>query len=268
MGKASHDKLRRLQDLLRREIPRGDAGLIFERALDLLLEKVEKGKLGVPSKAAPPKAAPSRSSVLKRIDRLLSLLGNRDIARAAWTAPPGRETRVSAASSPRMAGDAPSARSWSSTTSSPSHWAGPRPPRTSPCAAGDTTNTRQNWCSVVSWTGPLRNGRAAAATAGRDRVESAFGGPNGTRPAARSPGSRRMFDGDRAVPLTQKLTGRPGPSLYLANRACRVGGSSLPRHPIPRRPRDLRDGRVPASPRPPSSRAGTPRWRDAGRPAA
>jgi hypothetical protein len=48
MGQESHDKLRRVQDLLRREIPSGDAGKIFERALDLLLEKVEKAKLGVP----------------------------------------------------------------------------------------------------------------------------------------------------------------------------------------------------------------------------
>jgi hypothetical protein len=63
MGKESHDKLRRVQDLLRREIPSGDAGKIFERALDLLLERVEKARLGVPSKAAvtPPKAATSRS---------------------------------------------------------------------------------------------------------------------------------------------------------------------------------------------------------------
>ena len=44
IGKESHDRLRRLQDLLRREIPDGDAGVIVERALNLLLEKVEKAK--------------------------------------------------------------------------------------------------------------------------------------------------------------------------------------------------------------------------------
>jgi hypothetical protein len=48
IGRESHDELRRLQDLLRREIPTGDPGLIFERALHLLLEKVEKAKLGKP----------------------------------------------------------------------------------------------------------------------------------------------------------------------------------------------------------------------------
>src|SRR4029453_8309622 len=46
IGKESHDKLRRLQALLRREIPSGDPGAIFDRAVALLLEKVEKQKLG------------------------------------------------------------------------------------------------------------------------------------------------------------------------------------------------------------------------------
>jgi hypothetical protein len=46
IGQDAHDKLRRLQTLLRREIPDGDPGLIFERFLDVLLEKVEKAKLG------------------------------------------------------------------------------------------------------------------------------------------------------------------------------------------------------------------------------
>jgi hypothetical protein len=46
MGRESHDELRRLQALLRREIPSGDPGLIFVRALHLLLERVEKAKLG------------------------------------------------------------------------------------------------------------------------------------------------------------------------------------------------------------------------------
>jgi len=46
IGQDAHEKLRRLQALLRREIPDGDPGAIFERALTLLLEKVEKAKLG------------------------------------------------------------------------------------------------------------------------------------------------------------------------------------------------------------------------------
>jgi hypothetical protein len=53
IGKESHDKLRRVQALLRREIPDGDPGAIFERAVSLLLEKVEKAKLGAAAKPRP-----------------------------------------------------------------------------------------------------------------------------------------------------------------------------------------------------------------------
>jgi hypothetical protein len=50
IGPVSHGRLRRVQALLRREIPDGDPGAIFDRAIALLLEKVEKEKLGVGSK--------------------------------------------------------------------------------------------------------------------------------------------------------------------------------------------------------------------------
>jgi len=53
IGKESHDKLRRVQALLRREIPNGDPGAIFDRALTLLLQKVEKAKLGAAAKPRP-----------------------------------------------------------------------------------------------------------------------------------------------------------------------------------------------------------------------
>jgi hypothetical protein len=46
VGQATHDKLRRLQALLCREIPDGDAGAIVDRALTVLLEQVERAKLG------------------------------------------------------------------------------------------------------------------------------------------------------------------------------------------------------------------------------
>ncbi len=50
IGPETHEKLRRLQALLRREIPDGDPGAIFDRALTVLLEKVEKTKLGAVAK--------------------------------------------------------------------------------------------------------------------------------------------------------------------------------------------------------------------------
>ena len=53
IGRESHDKLRRVQALLRREIPDGDPGAIFDRAIALLLGKVEKAKMGAASKPRP-----------------------------------------------------------------------------------------------------------------------------------------------------------------------------------------------------------------------
>jgi hypothetical protein len=53
IGQETHEKLRRLQALLRREIPDGDPGAIFDRALTALLDKVEKRKLGAADKPRP-----------------------------------------------------------------------------------------------------------------------------------------------------------------------------------------------------------------------
>jgi hypothetical protein len=55
--KETHDKLRRVQNLLCREIPGGDPAAIFERALDLLLEDVEKKKLAAAAKPGPPRGS-------------------------------------------------------------------------------------------------------------------------------------------------------------------------------------------------------------------
>ena len=65
IGKESHDKLRRLQALLRREIPDGDPGAIFDRALTLLLEKVEKAKLGATAKPRPRSIRPGADKELR-----------------------------------------------------------------------------------------------------------------------------------------------------------------------------------------------------------
>ena len=65
MGQAAHDDLRCVQDLLRREIPSGDPGLIFERALGLLRETVQSRKLGRRNKSR--SATPTqRTSVVRQ----------------------------------------------------------------------------------------------------------------------------------------------------------------------------------------------------------
>jgi hypothetical protein len=65
IGKEGHDKLRRLQALLRREFPDGDPGAIFDRALTLLLEKVEKAKLGAAAKPRPRPIRPGADRQLR-----------------------------------------------------------------------------------------------------------------------------------------------------------------------------------------------------------
>ena len=54
IGQDTREKLRRVQALLRREIPDGDPAVIFDRALSLLLDKVEKAKLGKAVSPRPP----------------------------------------------------------------------------------------------------------------------------------------------------------------------------------------------------------------------
>ena len=55
VSKETHDKLRRVQDLLCREIPGGDPGAIFDRGLDTILMDVERKKRAATSKPRPPR---------------------------------------------------------------------------------------------------------------------------------------------------------------------------------------------------------------------
>ena len=88
LGKEGHDRLRRLQDLLRREIPKGDPGLIVERALSLLLEKVEKAKFAATTEAK------SSRVIRPGADRAAGGAPSRDIPsevqRAVWRRDGGR----------------------------------------------------------------------------------------------------------------------------------------------------------------------------------
>jgi hypothetical protein len=68
VGEETHEKLRRVQDLLRREIPDGDPGAIFDRALALLLEDVGRKKLAETSKSRPA-AAPATCRAARATSR-------------------------------------------------------------------------------------------------------------------------------------------------------------------------------------------------------
>ena len=73
-----------VQALLRREIPDGDPGAIFDRAIALLLEKVEKAKLGAASKPRTPPAIRPGTDNQVSSGRLGSRHTARHIKRSAW----------------------------------------------------------------------------------------------------------------------------------------------------------------------------------------
>ncbi|HWK12734.1 MAG TPA: hypothetical protein VNR64_21935 [Vicinamibacterales bacterium] len=56
IGRETHEKLRRAQDLLRHTIPDGDPAALFDRALTALLEQLERKKLAAARQARPPLA--------------------------------------------------------------------------------------------------------------------------------------------------------------------------------------------------------------------
>ena len=95
IGQDTHEKLRRLQALLRREIPDGDPGAIFDRALTLLLEKVEKKKLGAATKPTPravirpgtDRPAPRSRDVPRAVKRVV---WRRDAGQCGYVAAGGR----------------------------------------------------------------------------------------------------------------------------------------------------------------------------------
>ena len=97
IGEETHRKLRRVQTLLRREIPDGDPGAIFDRALALLLEKVERAEAGGDGKTA----ASDRLSVPERMTRspgasrhipseVKRAVSKRDADQCAFVSPEGR----------------------------------------------------------------------------------------------------------------------------------------------------------------------------------
>jgi hypothetical protein len=95
IGQETHEKLRRVQALLRREIPDGDPGAIFDRALTLLLENVERMKLGATAKPRPRRAIrPGTDRDSKPV--FPSRHVPREVRRAVWKRDSGQCAFVSA----------------------------------------------------------------------------------------------------------------------------------------------------------------------------
>jgi hypothetical protein len=88
VSKETHDKLRRVQDLLCREIPDGDPAAIFARALDLLAHDVEKKKLAATTKPRRPRATKEGSRDIPA--RVRRAVWKRDEGRCAFVGRSGR----------------------------------------------------------------------------------------------------------------------------------------------------------------------------------
>jgi hypothetical protein len=88
VSRDTQERLRRLQDLLRREIPDGDPGAIFDRALGLLEEDVARRKLAATTNPRPAGGADPRSRhVPAEVKRKVWV---RDHGRCAFVSPAGR----------------------------------------------------------------------------------------------------------------------------------------------------------------------------------
>jgi hypothetical protein len=95
IGPETHEKLRRVQALLRREIPDGDPGLIFDRALTLLLERVERTKLGSAAKPRAGRSIRPGTDSSGRKPALPSRDVPRSVKRATWRRDAGQCAFVS-----------------------------------------------------------------------------------------------------------------------------------------------------------------------------
>lgn len=87
--KATHDKLRRVQDLMRHTNPKGDPAVIFDRALTLLVDHLEKSKLGKTHRARK-QQRPARAGSRHVPSAVKREVWARDSARCAFVGAAGR----------------------------------------------------------------------------------------------------------------------------------------------------------------------------------
>jgi hypothetical protein len=91
VGKETHEKLRFAQDMLRREIPDGDPGAIFDRALNLLLEEVARKKMAATAAPGPDRiTAPGSRHIPAAVKRAVWF---RDRGQCAFVSPQGRRCK-------------------------------------------------------------------------------------------------------------------------------------------------------------------------------
>jgi hypothetical protein len=95
VSRETHNKLRQVQDLLRHVVPNGDPAEIFDRALTLLLTKLEQSKTGATLRPRPTGPGTSRRATAASLHvpaATRRVLWQRDGGRCAFTGPHGRCT--------------------------------------------------------------------------------------------------------------------------------------------------------------------------------
>jgi hypothetical protein len=91
VGKETHEKLRFAQDMLRREIPDGDPGAIFDRALTLLLDEVARKKMAATAAPGPDRiTAPGSRHIPAAVKRAVWF---RDRGQCAFVSQQGRRCK-------------------------------------------------------------------------------------------------------------------------------------------------------------------------------
>ena len=91
VGKETHEKLRFAQDMLRREVPDGDPGVIFDRALTLLLEEVARTKMAATAAPGPDRiTAPGSRHIPAAVKRAVWF---RDRGQCAFVSKQGRRCK-------------------------------------------------------------------------------------------------------------------------------------------------------------------------------
>jgi hypothetical protein len=92
VSKETHDKLRRVQDLMRHTVPDGDPSAIFDRALTLLLSELERKGLAAVKR---PRTTAAASTVSRHIPAAVKrAVWNRDSGRCAFVGNKGRCTET------------------------------------------------------------------------------------------------------------------------------------------------------------------------------
>ena len=92
VSRETHDKLRRAQDLLRHTVPNGDPAIIFERAIALLVEDLERKRIG---KTERPRARREATKDSRHIPATVKrTVWQRDNGRCAFNGPYGRCTET------------------------------------------------------------------------------------------------------------------------------------------------------------------------------